>query len=200
MRRSIFRPPSARPGSAALPPEHADLRESLAEMLRAGTASRPTNSSNRLPEFSARARGAHARSRIHRRTVSPAARTRAAAAPLRCGSPNASTAPSSARWRSSCRTWGSSTAASSNASRASARSSPASNIRNIARLYDAGVDERGRPYLALEYVRRRAAGRILPRRAADLREKLRCSSTSCAPWRSRTRASSCIAISSLTTS
>ena len=47
---------------------------------------------------------------------------------------------------------GSSIAASSSASRANARSSPALEHPHIARLYDAGVDERGRPYLALEYV------------------------------------------------
>jgi len=36
--------------------------------------------------------------------------------------------------------------------RASATSWPPSNIRHIARLYDAGTDAQGRPFLALEYV------------------------------------------------
>jgi serine/threonine protein kinase len=43
---------------------------------------------------------------------------------------------------------------------------------NIARLYDAGTDEEGRPYLALEYVEGLPIDEYVQQRALDLRERL----------------------------
>ncbi|HEX4586322.1 MAG TPA: serine/threonine-protein kinase, partial [Burkholderiaceae bacterium] len=43
---------------------------------------------------------------------------------------------------------------------------------NIARLYDAGTDEQGRPYLALEYVEGLPIDEYLLKRPFDLRERL----------------------------
>ena len=134
--------------------------------------SKPTISSNRLPEFSARARGAHARRRVPSSGPIACCASSGRAARRRSGWPNASTAPSSAAWRSSCRTSGSSTAASSSASRAKREILAGLEHPHIARLYDAGVDERGRPYLALEYVDGVPPDEYCRAERLDLREKL----------------------------
>ena len=94
------------------------------------------------------------------------------AAPRRCGWPSASTAPSSARWRSSCRTSGWSIAASSNASRASARSCAASSIRTSRASTTPASTNAAGPYLALEYVDGVPPDEYCRAERLDLRDKL----------------------------
>lgn len=156
---------------AALPPQHADLREQLAELLAGGRAIETGDFLDRLPEFSA----------------APAALTLGPGSlvgPYRLLSELGSGGTSSV-WLAE-RSDGS-------IQRRVALKLPhlglvdrriAERIArechilaslehpNIARLYDAGVDERGRPYLALEYAAGQPPDEYCRRERLTVRERL----------------------------